>query len=471
MNLISFKDYLREKISKVHLIPDDLKPIASKIGLFLLIGLSIRLFLMPLFASGDFLSAVWVTFTLVIKRQFIISNDPPAVFYIMGGFYVLMKPLFPQAFINYMSSNTAFTPPGLLQVFILQQPKTMTNLFLCKIPYLVFDILSAFVLLNLFNDGKKGYLAYRIWMLNPVILYVSYVIGQYDIIPVFFILASLYFLKRRKFSLAMLLLGISSVFKVFSLAFFPFYVLFYWKTKKEDRKTKIIDTLFVSTVGLLPVLVLSFTFSFVPQFYESVNFALPRSPIFNGFYGNTFYTRGFAGQPFVAGIFLYLFNYGVTFTTQAIIPDNIFVVPMAYVLILLVAAYQPEASFKRTCEYCAAFLLAFYAFSLFHPQWFLWVLPFLTVLAVENRRIFGRLLPVLFILFFVYILYWDATLSVALLVPVFPQALSWPGPVALMNNAGLPGTQIISLFRTIFSGICLFLIYTIIRTSMEDTKR
>jgi hypothetical protein len=144
---------------------------------------------------------------------------------------------------------------------------------------------------------------------------------------------------------------------------------------------------------------------------------------------------------------------------------------MAYVLILLVAAYQPEASFRRTCEYCAAFLLAFYAFSLFHPQWFLWVLPFLTVLAVENRRIFGRLLPVLFILFFVYILYWDATLSVALLVPVFPQALSWPGPVALMNNAGLPGTQIISLFRTLFSGICLFLIYTIIRTSTEDTKR
>ena len=74
-------------------------------------------------------------------------------------------------------------------------------------------------------------------------------------------------------------------------------------------------------------------------------------------------------------------------------------------------------------------------------------------------------------LYFVYIWYWDAALTVNLLAPIIPQALFWIGPLTFMNNLGLPGIQIISIFRTIFSAICLFIVFYILKDSFFKFSR
>ena len=69
-------------------------------------------------------------------------------------------------------------------------------------------------------------------------------------------------------------------------------------------------------------------------------------------------------------------------------------------------------------------------------------------------------------LYFVYTWQWDSGLTTNLLTPLTSQALFWPGPLTLMNSAGLPGTQIVGVFRTIFSALCIFIAFMITRTSI-----
>lgn len=456
----SIRGYI-DKISLV--IPQSLRPKALSILRWIVVGCIIRLLLMPIFAHPDFTTTLWISVTLVKRHQLIFSNDPPAVFFLLSGFYYFMMPLFSSTFVNFVTTRTAFTPPTLLQSFSLLQPGINTVLLVGKIPFLLFDIMSAFLMLHLFTDETKGFTAFRIWILNPVSIFVSYIFGQFDIFAVFFIILALYFLKKNRFEWSMLSLGFAGIFKIVGFVLIPLVAIRFLKVRKEKRlTTKIVGLSRILVLGLLPFVLIPITFLRVPQYYESVNAAVPRGDMFNGFFGRTFYTRGSVGQPFYSGLFFFLFDLSISFGTRSLVP--IFgLIPLVYMLVLLGATYERQLLFEKVCSYFTVFLLAYYAFSLFHPQWFLWVQPFLIILAVENRKVFGKLYVLLMPLYFLYTWQWDADLTTKLVTPIIPQALFWPGPITLMNSVGLPAYQILNLFRTIFSAVCIFMAYFIIK--------
>ena len=147
--MTDFKNLIRRTLSKIFfIIPENQRSNAFSIGLWLFVGILIRMVLMPIFASGDSMTTVWISFNLMQRNQFILSNDPPTVFFLLGGLYFLMKPFFPSAFLAFYTSNTAFTPSSSLQLFAEVQPGIATTLFLSKIPYLIFDIASALLILT-----------------------------------------------------------------------------------------------------------------------------------------------------------------------------------------------------------------------------------------------------------------------------------------------------------------------------------
>jgi hypothetical protein len=426
---------------------------------------------MPIFAGGDFMTTLWVSFTLVKNNQLIFSNDPPAIFFFLSFFYKLMLPFFPSEFFNFITSRTSFTP-STFQLHALLQPGINSVLFLSKIPFLLFDVFSAFLILHLFSDEAKALTAFKIWILNPVVIVVSYVYGQFDIFSVFFMILALYFLKRKRSAWAMLAIGIGGVFKIVTLALLPLAAISFWKTMdRETLKIKLFKISRVTVLGLLPLLSIPIILLKVPQYYESVNFAQPVGSSFNGFFGKTFYTRGTVGQPFYSGLLSFLLDFSITIRTQIWIQDFIYFIPFVYTIVLLGAIYERQLPFEKACKYFTVFLLAYYAFSLFHAQWFLWIQPFLILLIVENRKVFGKLLMLLIPLYFIYTFQWDADLTARLLTPIIPKALYWPGPIILMSNAGLPALQIISLFRTLFSAICVFMIFYIVKNSFWIRER
>ena len=215
------------KISGI--IPSSLISRRSSILKWILIGIAIRFLVMPLFSHTDFITTLWISFTFATKNQLIHSVDPPAIFFVLGSFYKSAAPLFPQAFLNFLTSNIAFTPPTLLQNFSLLQPGINSVLLIGKIPYLLLDIASAFILLHLFNDENKAFFAFKLWLFNPISIFVCYIFGQTDIFAVFFIILALYFLKNGKFASTVLSLSFGGVFKVIGLSLIPLVTVHFWK--------------------------------------------------------------------------------------------------------------------------------------------------------------------------------------------------------------------------------------------------
>jgi len=451
-----------KKISGI--IPSTLAAKRTSIFKWLLIGIIIRFLVMPLFSHTDFITTLWISFTFASKNQLIHSVDPPAIFFVLGSFYKIMAPLFPQAFLSFLTSNTAFTPPTLLQNFSLLQPGINSVLLIGKIPYLLLDVASAFIILHLFNDKNKAFFAFKLWLLNPISIFVSYVFGQTDIFAVFFIILALYFLRKKKFASSVLSLSFAGVFKVIGLALIPLVAVYFWKTHHLTSVAKKTMKLgWLALLSLLPLLVFPVALSLLPQYYESVNIALPTGTMFNGFFGNTFYSMGRATQPFFSGITTFLLDFSISFQTQFLLPDFIYFVPFVYTIVFLAAVIKNKLSFEKTASFFTVFLLAYYAFSLFLPQWFLWIQPLLILMVAWDRKTFQKLYFLTIPLFFIYICMWDGGLTSNLLAPIVPSAISWAGPITLMIDAGLPAYELISIFRTMLSAVCVFTALLIIR--------
>lgn len=97
-------------------------------------------------------------------------------------------------------------------------PHIYKDLFLAKLPYLIFDVASIFILIKLVKEKFFKKAIVLLWLFNPVNLYSTYLMGQFDIIPVFFTLLGFLSLKKNP-KLCLLLLGIAAAFKNYAFIF------------------------------------------------------------------------------------------------------------------------------------------------------------------------------------------------------------------------------------------------------------
>lgn len=92
------------------------------------------------------------------------------------------------------------------------------NLFLMKVPYLIFDLLIAAMILKLPIQEKAKTASYKIWMLNIVVLHSAYAIGTFDIITAFFVMAALYAAINKRPYLSIIFLSLGGGTKLFPYA-------------------------------------------------------------------------------------------------------------------------------------------------------------------------------------------------------------------------------------------------------------
>lgn len=151
----------------------------------------------------------------------------------------------------------------------------------------------------------------------------------------------------------------------------------------------------------------------------------------------------------------YLLSYSTKFTTFSF--DTIYVVILLYGLFLLGVNYFADWSLGKVWKAFLVFLFTYYAFSLFHPQWFLLGLPLLILLVSEDRRRYFGIYVLVVSLFFVYLGYWNDFFT-SIFIPIIHQAYFWPGEIDLLNGLGLQGYQIISIFRSLLSAAFIVLL-------------
>jgi len=401
-------------------------PVFKKIWFLAVIGLLIRLMLMPitfhpdiwaisfsqhLFAYKgvlniyDYLGNLPKSSSMILNYGRNFFTYPPLAYFTLGIFGIVLKPFFNTDFVNNLAGNL----PN-----ILNDSRLYWHLFLTKFPYLFFDFGILFFLIKLFDDDRKKKMIALLWIFNPLSLYTTYMIGQFDIIPVFFTILSLYLVKIKKPGWGAFALGIGGAFKMFPLFFLPFLVV--TESKNFWNSIKLF------AVGLLPFLVTILPFLSSIAFRQTVLFS------------NQSQKMIFAKIPVSGAEYL-----------------SIFVV--FYVFFLGIA-------FLRKADLWKCFMvimLLFFGVTHYHPQWFLWLSPFLLIYLVTYPRF--RFFPViLFFCWFLIMIFFEPSLSVSLFAPIC-HSLNKVKPLSDFLSKYYDVFQFKSMVRSIFAGTSSFLIF------------
>lgn len=442
-----------------------LKPRARQVWLWIGVGFALRVILLPLFASVDLLSTAYVTAVLVDQHQLILSNEPPPFFYVEGGLYWLFHPLISSQLDTLFTASTAYTPAQTLETLAAQTGSINLVVAILKLPFLLADLTVAFVLPRFFANSRQGFAALLIWWFNPVSLYVSYMIGQYDVIAAAFLILAFYFLRSNREAWFVAALGLATFFELFAILVVPFVLIYRINRSptlvgKAKKAGAVLLAPALAIVGLLLIL------HFQPPRYEPANLALTGYSL-DGNFGNLVYNRGLTTAPILAGLWTYL-GFSAQFSILSGLSDVILLVVFAYGVLLLLLDRTPHVTWDHLFAVSLASFLVFFALSGFLVQWVVWVLPFLTLMLAKDFR--KLILPYLIFIggFFMYAWYFRAVLWGNLLQISFP-GVSGADPIASMDSAGLPGVLVVNVGRSLFSAACLWFAYLALRESFGSS--
>jgi uncharacterized membrane protein len=163
----------------------------SKIWILIILAIALRIFLSfttyhsdiaALVNGGQFIASGHILNLYDFSSDILVLNYPPLIYWYFGFFDLFFTGIF-----------------GLL-----------------KLPYLIFDLLLGFLLYKMV-EPRKALLAFGIWVFNPISLYATYMMGQFDIIPAFFSVLSVYFALKNRLTWATLALGTAIAFKLYPI--------------------------------------------------------------------------------------------------------------------------------------------------------------------------------------------------------------------------------------------------------------
>lgn len=219
--------------------------------------------------------------------------------------------------------------------------------FVFKIPLLLADLLMFYSLYKLTKNKNNNSLIIT-YFANPIILYITFIIGQLDLIPMSLLLFSLLQLKKGRNIFSAIILGLALSTKLNILAVLPLIFLF---LKKKESTISSIKYVFIS---IAIILIIDAPFIFSDSFFNMVINNPKQAVIFD-----TKYTIGiFDIYPTILVlIFLYFHFYGL----KKVNFDLLF----TFIGILFSS-------------------LVFFVFPV--SSWYIWFLPFIIVYFSENFK-------------------------------------------------------------------------------------
>jgi len=319
-------------------------------------GLVLKSVLSFLFAS-DFLTKLFIPFV----SYFVSSGlkNPYAYFYNQGIINIFPYP----SLMLYILSI-----PRVFGFFLNWNSISFFHIFLFKIPFLLADFIVLIVLIRLLRNHLKKILFY--YWLSPVLIYINYVHGQADVIPISLLFISLYFLFKNKYCYSSLFLAFSIATKTNILLVVPFYFIYLLKSDVEIKK------LFLHFTLILLIFVgINMPYIFYPSFFELVLNNKEQIKIFGLFYK---------------------------------FPNNkiLYFTPIIYI-ILLSRSFTMKSISKDVYMMFLGF--AFGIVTLLVPPmqgWYYWIIPFFTYFYIKNEEknlgIFLLLLQLIYFLYFLF---------------------------------------------------------------------
>lgn len=306
----------------------------------------------------------------------------------------------------------------------LNNPQIYGHLLLLKIPYLVFDLLAGWYLAKLFDKPRDRVLAFGLWVFNPVNLYTTYMMGQFDVIPTFLVILSVWLAKQQKWAWAAFCLGVGASFKIY-----PLFLV----------------------VPLITML---------PQFWTRVRLAgvalvgylLPVLPFI--------WSDGFRSSALVAGQTLKSF-----YAQLPISGGEAIVLYLGIMVLIYYAFWYAKNGWPLWLKYLTV-LMVFFSLTHFHPQWFLWVTPWVILAMIVNRLRNWLIVTVLLLAYLAQILLFEGGLNVGLFSPLNPSLLE-VNSIWQLWGINLDINLMRSIAQTLLVASAIFLVYHAQRGSEE----
>jgi len=200
------------------------------------LGLLIRLLVMPVLAHHDAVLLPWTARFVALGRL-----DPYDAVFDQYGWRALepvvvapYQPLYylvVGAWIRLLDMLGAIDVGAWIGHWNL--PRMARGLLAVKAVYLPFDIGTGLLLTRLLPQSRRT-LVVALWMMNPIVIWVAYIMGQNDALPAFFVVLAMVLASRvlaaptidgRVAGAAVLALGIGASFKLYPLLLVPLFAV------------------------------------------------------------------------------------------------------------------------------------------------------------------------------------------------------------------------------------------------------
>lgn len=222
----------------------------------------------------------------------------------------------------------------------------LTNLIF-KSPLLVFDFLIFLLLIKEFSKQKEKVLFF--YFLNPIIFYATFMHSQLDIIPTFFILASVFALKKYRVLTSSILFGLAISCKIHVLILLPLILFYIFK------RTNVKNTIIFFFSCLIIFLLIDLPFLFSEGFYNMVLFNEKQSEIFHS-----------------------IMNFG---SISIVMP--VFCIAIIYYDIIS----KEKINFNLLVFYIGILFCVFIALTKPSPAWLVWFIPFSCIYYVKSYNL------------------------------------------------------------------------------------
>ncbi len=215
-----------------------------------------------------------------------------------------------------------------------------------KLPFIFFDLLTALFITRLAKDVTAKKKLQLLWLFNPAAIFVSSVMGQSDMMVVFFLLLSLIAAKKENYQTAAFFAGLSALFKPAGLFLIPVVAIAALSISLPKAVKSMLAGFGVYFLGIL---------AYLPSI--------------------SFRTYALLAEQTGKSTFA-----GITIASGTTVPWFF----IAYTAILILLLKKRLSLFDGVALALASSLI----FSHFHPQWFVWLTPWLIYKTLSGKIYF-----------------------------------------------------------------------------------
>lgn len=307
--------------------------------------------------------------------------------------------------------------------------------FIFKLPSFFLDIISTFLIFNIFQkyfkDNQKAIYASLFWALNPIIFYVYGVHWHYELFTAFGILLIIYWLYFEKYFLLWAWLALSFSIKYFVIIFIPFFLLYLF----INNKKWIIK--FLSTFIVLVLLSFIQLIIYPEIFYQNIQSILFLSnintplwiteikiPPINFFGSLWFIFSGWNIQTDLSNPLLYMLDIkGNYFSLIGLI----LVFTYRFFNVIKIHIYSIN---KVVADFFSSLLLFLIFLPNFQPHYIIWLIPFFTIFFF-NKIYLKIFISIIILVGFIF------SMRSEYGVWTFFMDIYWNSSISWLNNTGV----------------------------------